>query len=309
MGMRKRNIGLVITSKMNKWLATLPEELQKDAKRDVIVTGGCIASMLLGEQVNDYDVYFKTKETTRKMADHYLAQFISAQVHKNGGIPYSMIVEELTDSLSRDRIRINIKSAGVAGEEQATDYQYFETVPNEERAGQYLDDAFDQQTGPMEDEEKQKYRPVFISSNAITLSDDVQIILRFFGPVEAIHENFDFAHCMNYWTYESGVVVNIESLEALMSKSLVYNGSLYPVCSVFRMKKFIQRGWQINAGQMLKMALQISHLDLTSYKILEEQLTGVDAAYFSQLLERARDKERPEIVDSAYLVEVINRMF
>jgi len=308
-GMRKRNINLVITSKMNKWLATLPEELQTEVKKDVIVTGGCIASMLLGEQVNDYDVYFKTKKTVLLVAQHYLAQFIEAQRHKNeGGIKYSMVLEELKDSMGRDRVRIKIQSAGVAGEEQVEDYRYFETVPDEEKAGQYLDDAFDQQTGPTEDE-KPKYRPVFLSSNAITLSDDVQIILRFFGDHNAIHENFDFIHCMNHWTFEDGVVVNSDSLEALMSKSLVYNGSLYPICSVFRAKKFIQRGWQINAGQYLKMCLQISQLDLTNFQILEEQLTGVDAAYFGQLLERAKNKENPEKIDTAYLTELINRMF
>lgn len=307
-GMRKRNINLAINNKMTKWLNSLPEHLQKDAKKDLIVTGGCIASMLMGERVNDYDVYFKTYETTLALAHHYLGQFIAAQVHKNGGIAYDMSVEELTDSIDRKRIRIKIQSAGIAGETQENDYHYFEHVPDEEKAGEYVQDAFDQ---PKEDEteEKPKYRPVFLSSNAITLSDDVQIILRFWGDVEEIHRNFDFIHCQNYWTFNDGVTLNLESVESLMSKTLVYNGSLYPICSIFRMKKFIQRGWQINAGQTLKMALQISKLDLTSFKILEEQLTGVDAAYFSQMLSRAQDKENPEIIDTNYLVEIINRMF
>lgn len=305
MGMRKRNINLAITSKMNKWLESLPEDLQKVAKSDVIVTGGCIASMLLGEKVNDYDLYFKKRSTVVALAEHYVETFKQAQIHKNGGIKYTMAVQELKDSLDRDRVRIKIQSAGVAGEEQTEDYRYFETVPDEERAGQYLDDAFHQ----TDDEEKPRFRPVFLSSNAITLSDDVQIIIRFFGGPAAIHENFDFSHCMNYWTFEEGVVLNLDSLENLISKTLVYHGSLYPVCSIFRAKKFIQRGWQINAGQYLKMCLQISTLDLSSAVILEEQLTGVDAAYFGQLLERAKNKENPELIDTAYLVELINRMF
>ena len=103
--------------------------------------------------------------------------------------------------------------------------------------------------------------------------------------------------------------MRLDSLEALMSRTLVYLGSLYPVCSVFRARKFIERGWKINAGQYLKMILQCSDLDLSDYKILEEQLTGVDAAYFSDLLAKARNKENPERVDKNYLVEIINRMF
>lgn len=310
-GMRKRNINLAIHSKMEKWLKSLPEELQPLVKRDVVVTGGCIASMLLGEPVNDYDVYFKTKATVLAVAKHYLDTFIAAQKHKNeGGVPYAMTLEELKDSLGRDRVRIKIQSAGIAGEKQEQVYHYFETVPREEAGGQYIEDVMTQDTtSDPEDPTRLSYRPVFLSSNAITLADGVQVIIRFWGDASAIHENFDFVHCMNWWTFDDGVVLDIKSLEALMSKTLVYHGSLYPICSVFRTKKFIQRGWTINAGQYLKMCLQISNLDLSRFEILEEQLTGVDAAYFSQMLEAARNKENPEKVDYAYLVEIINRMF
>lgn len=309
-GMKKRAINLTITSKMNRWITTLPEELQNDVKRDVIVTGGSIASMLLGEKVNDYDVYFKTKETLLLVAQHYVEEFLKAQRLKyEDGIRFLMGVEELKDSQGRDRVRIKIQSAGIAGEETKEVYEYFESQP-EEMAGQYVEDMFDQDTtSDPKDEKKKPYRPVFLSSNAITLSDNVQIIVRFFGDVDEIHKNFDFVHCMNYWTFSDGVQLRLDSLEALMSKTLVYKGSLYPVCSVFRARKFIERGWTINAGQYLKMILQISDLDLTKFAIMEEQLTGVDAAYFHQLLANSQNKENPEIIDKNYMVEIINRMF
>lgn len=309
-GMTARAINLKITNKMNRWIATLPEELQECVKKDVIVTGGSIASMLLGEKVNDYDVYFRTKDTLLKVAQHYVAEFMKAQKLKYADhIPFFMEVQELKDSLGRDRVRVLIKSAGIAGEENKEYYEYFEGQPDE-AGGEYVADVMDQQTGPTEPESgKTPFRPVFLSSNAITLSDEIQIIVRFFGDHEAIHENFDFVHCMNWWTYSDGVQLRLDSLEALMSKTLVYKGSLYPVCSVFRARKFIERGWTINAGQYLKMILQISNLDLTKFEILEEQLTGVDAAYFAQLLERAKNKDNPEIIDKNYLMEIINRMF
>ena len=74
------------------------------------------------------------------------------------------------------------------------------------------------------------------------------------------------------------------------------------------MRKFVQRGWQINAGQILKMAMQISELNLKDLKVLEDQLTGVDTAYFVQLIERLKEKD-PEKVDSAYLIEIVDRIF
>jgi hypothetical protein len=42
--------------------------------------------------------------------------------------------------------------------------------------------------------------------------------------------------------------------------------------------------------------------------VLEDQLTGVDTAYFIQLLNRLKEKD-PEKVDAAYLVEIVDRIF
>jgi hypothetical protein len=97
-------------------------------------------------------------------------------------------------------------------------------------------------------------------------------------------------------------------MESILAKELRYVGSKYPICSVVRLRKFIARGWRINAGQILKMAMQISELDLTDISVLEDQLTGVDTAYFLQLIEKLKEKD-PEKVNAAYLVEIIDRMF
>lgn len=54
--------------------------------------------------------------------------------------------------------------------------------------------------------------------------------------------------------------------------------------------------------------MQISELDLTNPAVLEDQLTGVDSAYFIELMSKLRDKD-PEKVNSAYLAELIDRIF
>jgi 5,10-methenyltetrahydromethanopterin hydrogenase len=77
---------------------------------------------------------------------------------------------------------------------------------------------------------------------------------------------------------------------------------------VIRLRKFIGRGWTVNAGQILKMLLQVSELDLTNPIVLEDQLTGVDAAYFCELIAKVKEKD-PEKINSAYLIEIIDRMF
>jgi len=311
--MKTKTIKKVLQAKINDWLGSIEDDAVRDlAKKNTIVTGGCIASMLLKEPVNDFDLYFANKETAIAVAKYYVARFSSKN---KAGIDVPIFVED-----KEGRIRIVVKSAGIASEEGATTpYEYFESRPADEAEnyiGEVLGDSGDIEEALEETtnaalvvEDGPKYHPIFLSTNAITLSHKVQIVLRFYGNADQIHENYDFVHCTNYWTNESGeLVLRQPALESLLARDLRYVGSKYPICSVIRLRKFIKRGWTINAGQILKMMLQISELDLKDHEVLQDQLTGVDAAYFVQLVSSIREKD-PAKVDSAYLVEIINRMF
>lgn len=317
-GLKSKTVKSVLRNKVNAWLESIKDEgLRKLCQKEAIVTGGSIASMLLGEDVNDFDIYFRTKSTVRAVADYYVKEF-EAQRKAQGGVPVTIFVEELKDSAGKDRVRIVVKSAGVAGEGQEADYQYFESQGVNYDAGEYVGEAFDplSDVKGIADEvreeasgEGDKYSPAFLSSNAISLRGKVQLILRFYGDPEEIHQSYDFVHCMNYWESGTGALtLKIEALEALLSRTLVYAGSQYPLCSVIRSRKFVERGWRINAGQYLKMAMQISQLNLADHVTLEEQLTGVDVAYFAEVIEKIKSKD-PQKVDAAYLTEIIDRMF
>lgn len=312
--MKSKTIKKVIKAKVDDWLASIEDERVREmASENTVVTGGCIASMLLKEPVNDFDIYFTNKETAIAVAKYYVSRFSSKN---KSGIEVPISVDH-----EGDRVRIVVKSAGVASEEGAeAPYQYFEGRPADE-AGQYvgevLGDAGDIEEALEEtteaalavDDGKPKYRPIFLSTNAITLSHKVQIVLRFYGSADTIHENYDYVHCTNYWaSHGDELVLRQPALESLLAKELRYVGSKYPICSVIRLRKFIKRGWTVNAGQILKMMLQISELDLKDHAVLQDQLTGVDAAYFVQLVSKVKEKD-PEKVNSAYLVEIIDRMF
>lgn len=317
-GLKSKTIKSVLRNKVNAWLESITDEGLRDrCRKEAIVTGGSIASMLLGEDVNDFDIYFRTKETVRAVADYYVAQF-AKHPKAQGGVAVPIFVEELKDSQGKDRVRIVVKSAGVAGSGQEKDYQYFEGSTNDHDAGDYVSEAFDplsdvkdivEGVRPALEGEGQKYTAAFLSTNAISLRGKIQLILRFYGEPDEIHASYDFIHCMNYWeSGTSSLILRPEALEALLSRTLVYAGSQYPLCSVIRSRKFIKRGWRINAGQYLKMAMQISNLDLTDHVTLEEQLTGVDVAYFAEVIAKIKKRD-PSKVDSAYLTEIIDRMF
>lgn len=97
-------------------------------------------------------------------------------------------------------------------------------------------------------------------------------------------------------------------MTSLMTKDLRYQGSMYPLTSIIRMKKFIGRGWNIGAGEILKIMFQISELDLQDLQVLEEQLIGVDVAYFGLLIEALRVTPQDKIT-TTYINGLIDQIF
>jgi hypothetical protein len=283
--MNAKNIKKSLNAKMNHWLKHIDDEnIKKVIKDNAIITGGAIVSLLTGEKPNDYDVYFKTKEACKIVADYYVSKFNDAHEVKA-----EVKVED-------DRIKVFVRSQGAVEEDP--------DVPDETKS--FVEE-------PAEEPEKPKYRPVFLSTNAISLSDDIQIVIRFFGTPEEIHQNYDFVHCTCWYSfYDNEISLPARALESIINKELYYIGSKYPLCSIIRTRKFIQRGWTINAGQYLKMALQLNELNLYDLKVFEDQLVGVDSLYFTAAVcaIKERQEKEPDLkIDNTYLFEVINRIF
>lgn len=320
--MKAKTIKAVLAKKFNEFLGSIEDEsLRKRVKEGTIITGGCITSMLLKEAVNDFDMYFLNQQLAYDVAKYYVDKFKADPPFKfKEGSNLEMWVESLPE-----RIKIVIKSAGLVSDLEGsrnTEYQYFEGSPDEQ-GEQFVEANVPDRDGGvtegldsvgLEAAEKNKppYRPVFLSANAISLSGKVQLIVRFFGNPEEIHANYDFVHCTCYWkSWDNELVLPAAALEAMLARELIYVGSKYPLCSIIRTRKFIQRGWSINAGQYLKMFFQLNTLNLTDLKVLEDQLIGVDSAYFLQLIDRlkAADEKEPGKVDSTYIVSIIDRIF
>ncbi len=168
-----------------------------------------------------------------------------------------------------------------------------------------------------EDEEgNEKYSPLYLSPNAISLSNKIQLIIRFYGSPEDVHVNYDFVHTTNYWTPKNGLILNQAALESILTKELIYIGSKYPIASILRCRKFIMRGWTINAGQLLKIMYQISKLNLDDIATLEDQLIGVDVVHFTILINAIRsqiekyEKENtPFLISYNYLAKIIDKVF
>ncbi|GHU58821.1 hypothetical protein FACS189444_3110 [Spirochaetia bacterium] len=327
--MKRRIINAVITKKFNEWTATIEDEAaRKLVEKNTIITGGCIASMINGEEVKDYDVYFTNQETVLAVARYYIEKFKTAK--PLGPNIQIFIGNDFTNESSEFRRQIKRieelpdddpeKDLGLLEfyndhkdyEEPGRVYLYINSsgIAAEKPLGELMDDSENPLDELLEDpEKKEKYRPVFFSSNAITLSNKIQIVTRFYGDAAEIHKNFDYLHATNYWVSNPGKVeIKIEALEAVHNKELIYVGSKYPVCSLFRMRKFISRGFTISAGEILKIAMNINEFDLTKIPVLRDQLIGVDSAYFNALIEALKEK-KDGWINRNYLTELINRMY
>lgn len=300
--MKSKTIRLTLSKKLKEWLDSIKDERVRElAKTNAIVTGGSIASMLMKEEVNDFDFYFRTQEATKAVAEYYVEQFKGLNANFTGKVQLE----------TNGRIRI-VTEKGHRGE-TVGNLEEFTNANEIAEAGGAVEDAYEElekkALATQEEDKEKRYRPVFLSTNAITLANKVQIVIRFYGEPEQIHENYDYVHCTNYWTgWDNQLYLKLEALESLMAKELRYVGSKYPLCSIIRMRKFIQRGWSINAGQILKMVMQCHALNLLDPAVLEDQLTGVDSAYFLELIFKLKEKD-PEKINTAYLVEIIDRIF
>ncbi len=327
MGFKTGTIKKIIRNKIDHWVDNTfkEKEMQTLVKDNVIVSGGAITSLLQGDSPNDYDIYFKTFEAATRVASFYVSLFnlLKELTVKSGVKSYKpdLKIEEIKNIRGEveRRLVIYIKSAGVASQSQI-EYSYFEseeeyTTDNfiSSLKEDTLTDEFEKDPiSTAEDLKKEltdkKYVPVFLSQNAITLNHKIQIIIRFYGTPEEIHKNFDFAHTMCYYDYKTDTLeLPREALECILSKTLVYNGSLYPIASLFRIRKFIERGWRITAGQILKMVWQVNELDLKNHQVLRDQLIGVDQAYMWQLIRSLENTK--EKVDSTYIAKLLDEIF
>ena len=287
--MNGKHIKQHLNKKMIDWLDSIDnEEVKKAIKGNVIITGGALVSLLTGEEVKDYDVYFKTKESLITVAEYYVEKWNKENPEKQASVTED----------EKERVRIFISSVGVAGED----------VDLEEGE----DFAESTEKKPKE-KSKEKYRPKFLTSNAITLTDKIQVVVRFYGEVEELHKNYDYVHCTCSWSLgDNELNLPSRALEAIINKELFYMGSKYPLCSIFRARKYINRGYTINAGQYLKMAMQLNELNLKDVEVLKDQLMGVDSTYMSMMIEAiAEQKEKDENfeIDSDYVIDLVNRIF
>ena len=317
--MKARQIEKVIREKIAA-LASDHPVIQDDLLKHSIVTGGCIASMFLKEKVNDFDLYFSNIGALARVISYFGkqtdAQYLVA--YKAGTtLPTEGLLRYLRGTGNweneyndddDDETTVTLPTSNdttwfalysdVTALQECKNIAYIALYYKS--CGFWTDGAHKKK----DDEDKKTHVIKFASANAVTLSDKVQLVFRFYGPPEEIHKNYDFVHATNYWTLEGGLVTHAEALEAILARELIYKGSRFPLASIFRTRKFIHRGWTMHIGHYVKMAMQLNEFDLRDIHTLREQLTGVDAAYLNLLITKAEKHNEP--ITSSWVCELVD---
>lgn len=293
--MQIKTIEKNISDKLNEWLNTITDKILVDElRKNILVSGGCITSMLLNESVNDYDIYLMNIDVCKRLTTYYTSKYNDIEIFdgRNKKVLISKC-KDITENVSYCVSLRNLKDNQIK--------LFFNNTTN----GGY-------KVNHDVELEKLNYEPLYFSPNAISLSNNLQIVIRFIGNAEEIHKTFDFIHATNYFTFKDGLVRNLNAVESILTKQLKYQGSYYPITSIIRAKKFIKRGFNIGAGELLKIMFQISELNLSNPDVLEEQLIGVDVAYFDLLIKSLRSKvesEKDFKMSSEYLNVLIDKIF
>lgn len=318
--MKTRNIKNHLRKVFDDYLESIDDDnIRKLIRENSIISGGSIVSLLIGQDPNDYDVYFKNKETVLAVSRYYVDKYntelsgknrlgyshkalvidgakeIESQIIDQGEVPWkTMMLKDITE----DRVKIVIRSDGV----------YFDKKNNPDP--EEILNEMDEKPAERKSEKKKEndYKIKFISTNAISLYKRIQLIIRFYGSPEEIHKNFDFVHCTNFWDpLTDYLYLDKSALESIITKELIFTRSKYPLCSIFRLRKFLKRGWWISAGEILKIAMSLNGLDLTDPVILEDQLIGVDTMYFISLIEEIESSDQP--ITEEYISTLIDKVF
>lgn len=148
-----------------------------------------------------------------------------------------------------------------------------------------------------------------VTHKAVTLvrgESRVQVIIyNFFQTPQEIFNDFDFSVNMAaYDNLQDNIIVSDNFLTSLASKEIEFNkGTKYPIASLNRTKKYIERGYNIPTKSLLQIGMSVSKLNINSWEELESQLGGI----YGELQLDQKTREEPFNLD--YAIDNIDKLF
>lgn len=109
-------------------------------------------------------------------------------------------------------------------------------------------------------------------------------------PHEVIRR-FDFTICQGAFMADRTFYLGEFFLQHLAQRRLVFNLTAeFPICSLYRTRKFIARGFVFSGVEAIKLGLAIQQLKIENYGDLKKQLLGIDTSFLKQLTDSLDSK-------------------
>ena len=239
-----------------KELALTEKQFSETILCTSFIAGGAILSVSKQEKIKDYDLFMTTPAAALKL--------------------FNILIKRIPDG---DSLTLTVEQDNIN--------------PNLHRGYLFLNNAFREDTLEKAidrfNENCKKYKikshkvyPIYLSKNALTLSNGVQLIFRFIGEPKEVFSTFDYEHCKVYWRPNplglllGSVHYEGRSQESIAKNELIYTGNTrFVLSAISRLNKFIKRGWGISPSSLLSLALSVNKVDWSSREALEEELLGI----------------------------------
>lgn len=126
------------------------------------------------------------------------------------------------------------------------------------------------------------------------------------GDPQHVIQSFDFTICQAAFVPDYTFIFGPRFMQHLAQRRLVFNlKAEYPICSLFRARKFIKRGFDFPGIEAIKLGLSIQKLQISTYSDLKKQLMGIDTLFLAELTRRleeegAKQYDLAEFLDMLY---------
>lgn len=206
---------------VEEWLSTIVNEhLANRIRKCYVLAGGAIVSTVLGQEVNDYDIWLTDGTVMQEILGYYFYR------DKIG------VTAKFTVAVPPNAYGIDITHPVVFNDVQTT------------REGYWID--------RVDQENIQSY-----SHFSMTLQNKIQLIYgRTANSASELVKTFDFEH-NKVWLTATESNLNPYEIDIIRQPELMYTGSIYPLSSMLRIPKFLERGKTISAATMKRILDEI----------------------------------------------------
>jgi hypothetical protein len=123
----------------------------------------------------------------------------------------------------------------------------------------------------------------------------VQLVKVLTGTPAEVIDSFDFTICQAAFDLDDGFIVGADFFQHLAQRRLVFNiNAEYPICSLYRVRKFIKRGFHFSGIEAIKLGLRIQALKIETYADLRKQLMGIDTLFLRDLTDALKGQDEKQ---------------